>query len=103
MNGDSSGQDTKEYPVYIPPTAGHGAQSKPLPEAKKGDDWTGLAIVVLGLVIVFAGLQLSFTIMQLINTWIADELVPVFTAAFDIILIAGGIWLVRKYFLKAPQ
>jgi len=100
VTGDSSGQDTKEYPVYIPPTAGPGAKDKPLPEVKKGDDWSGLAIVVLGLVIVFAGFQLFFTVMQLINTWIADELVPVFTAAFDIIIIAGGIWLIRKYVQK---
>ena len=100
MTGDSNGQGTKEYPVYIPPTAGPGAQSKPLPEVKKGDDWSGLAIVVLGLIIVFAGFQLFFTVMQLINTWIADELVPVFTAAFDIIIIAGGIWLIRKYVQK---
>lgn len=100
MNGDTNGQDTKEYPVSIPPAAGPGAQSTSRPEVKKGDDWTGLAIAVIGLVIVFAMFQLFFTIMQLINTWIADELVPVFTAAFDIALIAAGIWLIRRYFLK---
>ncbi|OPX63163.1 MULTISPECIES: hypothetical protein [unclassified Methanoregula] len=100
MTQDAGSQDTKEYPVYIPPTAGPGTQSKPLPETKKGDDWSGLVIMVLGFVIVIAGFQLFFTVMQLINTWIADELVPVFTAAFDIILIVGGIWLIRKYFLK---
>ena len=100
MTGNDNNPDAKEYPVYIPPTAGPGAKEKPLPEIQKGDDWTGLAIIVLGAIILIAGFQLFLVIMQLINTWIADQYVPVFSAAFDVVIIVGGIWLIRNYFQK---
>jgi nicotinamide riboside transporter PnuC len=100
VTGDNSPRDSQPDSYYIPPTAGPGAKEKPLPEITKGDDWNGLAIIVFGMVILFAGFQLFLIIMQLINTWIADQLVPFFTAAFDVIVIAAGIWLIRKYSQK---
>ena len=100
MTGEAGRPDQKEYPVYIPPVAGPGVQEKPLPEIQKGDDWSGLVIIVFGMIIVIAGFQLYLIIMQLINTWIADEFVPVFTAAFDIALIAAGIGMIRKFLRK---
>ena len=100
MIGDDSAKNNEKNSYYIPPTAGSVAKEKPLPEIKKGDDWSALAIIVFGMIILIAGFQLFIVIMQLINTWIADQLVPVFTAAFDVILIVGGIWLIRHYFQK---
>ncbi len=100
MTGNDNKQDAKEYPVYIPPTAGPGAKEKPLPEIQKGDDWKGLSIIVLGTIILIAGFQLFLIIMQLINTWIADQYVPVFSAAFDVVIIIACIWLIRNYFQK---
>jgi hypothetical protein len=98
--GDDSAKNNEKNSYYIPPTAGSVAKEKPLPEIKKGDDWSALAIIVFGMIILVAGFQLFIVIMQLINTWIADQFVPVFTAAFDVILIVGGIWLIRNYFQK---
>ena len=100
MIGDDSAKNNEKNSYYIPPTAGSVAKEKPLPEIKKGDDWSALASIVFGMIILVAGFQLFIVIMQLINTWIADQFVPVFTAAFDVILIVGGIWLIRNYFQK---
>jgi len=100
MTGDDGSGDAKQYPVYIPPVQGSGGKEKPLPEMQKGEDWNGLAIIVIGMIILVAAFQLFIIIMQLISTWIADELVPFISAAFDVILIAGGIWLIRNYFQK---
>jgi len=101
VTGEDSAKDNGKNSYYLPPTAGSVAKEKPLPEIKKaGEDWSALAVIVFGLIILVAGFQLFIVIMQLINTWIADQFVPVFTAAFDVILIVGGIWLIRNYFQK---
>ena len=52
------------------------------------------------MIILITGFQLFLIIMQLINTWIADQYVPVFSAAFDVVIIVACIWLIRKYFQK---
>jgi hypothetical protein len=100
VTGDDSTQNSQADSYYIPPTAGPGAKEKPLPAINKGEDWSALGIIVLGMIILIAAFQLFLIIMQLINTWIADQLVPVITAAFDVILIAAGIWLIRNYLQK---
>ena len=100
MTGNDSTQDTQENLYYIPPTAGPMAKEPKKPEKKTEEDWSGLAIIVFGMIILIAAFQLFIIIMQLINTWIADQLVPVFTAAFDVIIIAFGIWLIRYYLQK---
>lgn len=92
MTGDDSTQDA----FYIPPTAGPGSKEPKKPE-KKPEDWTGLVVVVAGVIILLAGFQLFIVVMQLINTWIADQFVPFVTAAFDILVIAAAIWLIWKY------
>jgi hypothetical protein len=100
VTSDASIPDKKENSFYIPPAGGPAVKEKPLPEIQKGEDWSGLAIIVLGTIMLVAGFQLFLVIMQLINTWIADDLVPVFSAAFDVVIIAGGLWLIRKYVQK---
>jgi hypothetical protein len=91
--------ETPRDPYYIPPTAGPGAGQKK-PEKRPDEDWRGLAIIVIGLILLVAVFQLFMILMQLINTWIADPLVPVFSGAFDIVLIVAGIWLIQKYLRK---
>jgi hypothetical protein len=100
VTGDDSAKDNEKKSYYIPPTTGPVAKEKPLPEINKGDDWSALGIIVFGLIILVAGFQLFIIVMQLINTWIADQFVPVLTAAVDVIIIVGGIWLIRNYFQK---
>jgi hypothetical protein len=102
VTGDDNTRNPPGDPFYIPPVAGPSATAfaTAKPAKKPDDDWTGLAIIVAGLIILIAGFQLFLVIMQLINTWIADEFVPVFTAAFDIALIAAGIWLIRTRLRK---
>ena len=100
MTVDDSVKDNEKNSYYLPPTSGPGAKEKPLPEIKKGDDWSALAVIVFGMIMLVAGFQLFIIVMQLINTWIADQFVPVLTAAVDIIIIVGGIWLIRNYFQK---
>jgi hypothetical protein len=100
VTGDDSTQKNKENSYYIPPTAGPAAKEKPLPEINKGEDWSALAIIVFGMIILLAAFQLFIIVMQMINTWISDQLVPVFSAAFDVIIIVAGIWLIRNYLQK---
>jgi len=100
VTGDNSTQNTPENSYYIPPTAGPGGKEFKKPEKKPEEDWSGLAIIIFGLIILIAAFQLFIIIMQLINTWIADEFVPVFSAAFDVLIIVAGIWLIRNYFQK---
>ncbi len=96
MTGEDSPQDS----YYIPPTAGPEAKELKRPEKRSGEDWNGLAIIITGMIVLIAAFQLFLIIMQLINTWVADELVPFFSAAFDLVIIAGGIWLIRNFFRK---
>jgi hypothetical protein len=101
VTGDDSAKDKEKNSYYIPPTAGPAVKEKPLPEIKKAEeDWSALAIIVFGLIILVAGFQLFIIVMQLINAWIADQFVPVLTAAVDVIIIVGGIWLIRNYLQK---
>lgn len=100
MTSADSPQDTQENSYYLPPTAGPVAKDPKKPEKRPEEDWSGLGILVFGMIILLAGFQLFLIIMQLINTWIADELVPVFSAAFDIIIIVAGIWLIQNYCRK---
>lgn len=100
MTGDDSTQDNQENSYYIPPTAGPGAKAPGKQEKKSAEDWSGLAIIVFGMIILLAAFQLFIIIMQLINIWIADQLVPVFSAAFDVVVIVAGIWLIRYYLQK---
>jgi hypothetical protein len=100
VTNDDSPQGAGENSFYIPPTAGTGAKEQKKPKSPHDDDWSGLAILVFGMIILVAGFQLFFIVMQLINTWIADELVPVFTAAFDIAIIIGGILLIQRFIRK---
>ena len=99
MTGDGSTPENPGDSYYIPPAAGAGAKEAKKPE-KPGEDWSGLAVIVLGAIVLFAGFQLFIVVMQLINTWIAAELVPVFTAAFDLAIIIACLWLIRKYVQK---
>lgn len=100
MTGEGDARDTPGDSFYIPPTAGPGAAAPAKPGKKPDDDWTSLAVILVGMIILIAGFQLFLVVMQLINTWIADEFVPVFTAAFDLALIASGIWLIRQRLQK---
>lgn len=100
MTRDDSIRDAAENPYYIPPVAGSVANEPGKAPKKPEEDWSGLAIIVLGGIILVAGFQLFIIIMQLINTWISDELVPVFSAAFDVIVIIGCMWLIRTYLQK---
>ena len=98
MTGDE-GKSAEPDSFYIPPTAGPAPAGAAKTE-KAGEDWAGLLAVIAGLVILIAGFQLFMIILQLINTWVADELVPVFTAGFDILVIAGGVWLIQTHLRK---
>lgn len=51
------------------------------------------------LLILLATLQLYFTVQEVIRYWFADEYVPVFNAAFFIIVIIGALLLIRMYLL----
>lgn len=66
-------------------------------EKKTGNDWLGLAYVLIGIFILIAALQLYFTIQDLIRTWFSDQFVPVVLAIYYIIIIAIGVWLIRDY------
>jgi hypothetical protein len=95
VTGDDITQDTQENSFYIPPVTGPVVRDLKKPEKRSEEDWSGLVMVVCGGIVLIAAFQLFLIVMQLINTWIADQLVPVFTAAFDVIIIAAGIWLIR--------
>jgi hypothetical protein len=69
-------------------------------EKKPGNDWLGLVYIIIGLFVLIATFQLYFVIQELIRTWISDQFVPVVSAVYYIIVIAGGVWLIRDYIRK---
>jgi hypothetical protein len=100
MTGEDHAQQTKENPSYIPPLEAPMTNNPKTAEKKSGNDWLGLAYIVIGLFVLIAAFQLYFVIQELIRTWISDQFVPVVSAVYYVIVIAGGVWLIRDYIRK---
>jgi len=60
-------------------------------------DWRSVLYAIVLLFVFIAALQLYFTIQDIIRTWISDQFVPLFKAAYYIVIISVGIWLIRDY------
>ena len=94
--------DPIEGPVQ---TAGKGAGGSAVEgTGKKKDDWgynlmTGLRLIVLFLVFI-AAVQLYFTIQGVIGMWVSDQYIPLINAIYYIVVIIGGVWLLRGTFMR---
>jgi hypothetical protein len=99
MTGDDSTQKPLEN-SYIPPREAPMTNNPKTTEKKSGNDWLGLAYIIVGLFVLIATFQLYFVIQELIRTWISDQFVPVVSAVYYIVVIAGGVWLLRDYIRK---
>jgi len=100
MTDDTTSQNNGENPYYIPPTAGPGAKPLKTPDKKPGNDWLAVVYFIIGTFVLIAAFQLYFVLQDLIRTWISDQFVPVVSAVYYIIIIIGGVWLLRDYFRK---
>ena len=56
--------------------------------------------IIIGLFVLIAAFQLYFVIQELIRTWISDQFVPIVSAVYYIVVIVGGVWLIRDYIRK---
>lgn len=99
MTGDNNTQKppgnsyipSMEVPVTTNPKAA---------EKKSGNDWLGLAYIIIGLFVLIATFQLYFVLQELIRTWISDQFVPVVSAVYYGAVIVGGVWLLRDVVRK---
>jgi hypothetical protein len=65
------------------------------PEKQGGFDiMLGLRLILL-LIVMIAAVQLYFAVQGVISTWVAAEFIPLVSTAYYIVVIAGGIWLLR--------
>jgi hypothetical protein len=99
MTGDDSTRKPSEN-AYIPTMEVPMTTNPKTAEKKSGNDWLGLVYIIIGLFVLIATFQLYFVIQELIRTWISDQFVPVVSAVCYIIVIAGGVWLIRDYIRK---
>ena len=99
MTGDDSARKPSEN-SYIPSMEVPMTTNPKTAEKKSGNDWIGLAYIIIGLFVLIATFQLYFVIQELIRTWISDQFVPVVSAVYYIAVIIGGVWLLRDYIRK---
>jgi hypothetical protein len=99
MTGDDSARKPSEN-SYIPSMEDPMPNNPKTAEKKSGNDWLGLVYIIIGLFVLIATFQLYFVIQELIRTWISDQFVPIVSAVYYIIVIAGGVWLIRDYIRK---
>ncbi len=100
MTGEESTRQTTENSYYIPPKEVPMTKDPKTAEKKSGNDWLGLAYIIIGIFVLIAAFQLYFVIQELIRTWISDQFVPVVSAVYYVAVIAGGVWLLRDYIRK---
>ncbi len=97
MIGDISTQNEQENSYYIPPMAGPVTTVPKTPEKKSGNDWLGLAHIIIGIFVLIAAFQLYFVIQELIRTWISEQFVPIVSAVYYLAVIVVGVWLLKDY------
>ena len=97
MSGDQSpGKEPENSSAF--PAAGIPMTSEIKNGKKKpGTEWLGILYGIVGIFVLIAAFQLYFTIQDLIRTWISDQFVPVVSAAYYIVVIVVGVWLLREY------
>lgn len=70
----------------------------PGPKPRISEDTLNLFRIIICLALLFPIIQLYFTIPSAISMWVADQFVPFVNMVYFIIVIAGGIWLLRYTF-----
>jgi hypothetical protein len=83
-----------------PAAAGRNTETDlhPGPKPRISEDTLNLFRIILCLALLFPIIQLYFTIPSAISMWVADQFVPFVNMVYFIIVIAGGIWLLRYTF-----
>lgn len=90
-NAHQQGQETK--------TGGNADDGKGrLAKPRISEDTLNLFRIIIGLALVFPIAQLYFTIPAAISMWVADQFVPFVNMIYFILVIIGGIWLIRYTF-----
>jgi hypothetical protein len=100
MTGDDNPQKPSENSSYIPTMEVPMTNNPKTAEKKSGNDWLGLAYIIVGLFVLIATFQLYFVIQELIRTWISDQFVPIVSAVYYGAVIVVGVWLIRDYIRK---
>lgn len=78
------------------PGTGPGTGPEKTGTVKQGgfDIMLGLRLILL-LIVMIAAVQLYFSVQGVISTWVASEFIPLVNTVYYIVVIAGGIWLLR--------
>src|SRR5512137_1083649 len=100
MTVEETAQQAPENSYYIPPKDSPVTKDPKTVEKKSGNDWLGLAYIIIGIFVLIAAFQLYFVIQDLIRTWISDQFVPVVSACYYVAVIIVGVWLIREYIRK---
>jgi hypothetical protein len=100
MTGEENTPRIPENSYYIPPKENPMTKDPKTAEKKSGNDWLGLAYVIIAIFVLIAAFQLYFVIQELIRTWISDQFVPVVSAVYYLAVIVVGVWLLRDYIRK---
>ncbi|MDD1664692.1 MAG: hypothetical protein LUQ32_05005 [Methanomicrobiales archaeon] len=76
-----------------------GTQEKPKPE--KQSEMKSFLVQglygILFLIILIAAVQLYFSIQEFIRLWFSEEFIPIVNSLYYLVVIAGGIYLIREY------
>lgn len=68
------------------------------PQPRISEDTLNLFRILIGLALLFPIAQLYFSVPQVISMWVSDQFVPLVNAIYFILVIIGGIWLIRYTF-----
>ena len=68
------------------------------PKPRVSEDTLNLLRIVICLALLFPIVQLYFTIPSAISMWVADQFVPFVNMIYFILVIVGGLWLIRYTF-----
>ena len=97
MTGEEETRQEPGNSYYIPPKEVPMTKETKPAEKKTGNDWLGLAYMVIGFFVLIAAFQLYFIIQELIRTWVSDQFVPAVSAIYYLAVIVVGVWLIRDY------
>lgn len=90
--------DTNKGMQPAAPGRNNEADLLPAQKPRISEETLNLFRIIICLALLFPIIQLYFTIPSAISMWVADQFVPFVNMVYFILVIAGGIWLLRYTF-----
>jgi len=95
MTEDSSSASNQPAGQKAPAGPGTGETKGAAAKPRISEDTLNLFRIVICLALVVPVIQLYFTIPAAISMWVADQFVPFVNMVYFILVIIGGVWLIR--------